>query len=118
MDGDPKTVPVDPENPGHELPGERDRFGLEIVPEAEVPQHLEERAVPTTSADNLDVHGAEAFLDRHRSGPWSLLVSEEVRLEGHHPGDSEEDRRIARDEARGRHVLVAAIGEVARERLS
>ena len=75
VDGDPQPVAVDAEDLGHQLPGEGDGLGLEVVAEAEVAQHLEERAVPVGGADDVDVVGAETFLHRGGPGPGRDLVA-------------------------------------------
>ena len=49
-----------------ELPGPVDRLALEVVAEAEVAQHLEERLVERGPADVLDVAGADALLAGRR----------------------------------------------------
>ena len=54
----------DLERPGQELPRPVDRLALEVIAEAEIPQHLEERLVERGLADVLDVAGAQAFLAR------------------------------------------------------
>ena len=76
-------------------------LSLEVVTEAEVAQHLEERAVGDV-ADIVDVFGAETLLaGRHRAarGRGAIL---EVRLERHHSGDGEEQGRVFGDERVGR----------------
>ena len=107
VDGHPQPVAVDAQDLGDELPGEGDGVGLEVVAEAEVPQHLEEGAVAQRGADDVDVDGAEALLHRRGPRPRRHLVAQEERLEGHHPGDGEQDRGVVRDEARRRHGGVA-----------
>ena len=68
MDGDPQPVRCDAEivRTGDKLPGERDRFALEVVAEGEVAQHFEEGMVPLGVADLLEVvvlaAGANALL--------------------------------------------------------
>ena len=113
--GHPEAIAVEAEDLGEELPGHRDGVRLEVVPEAEVAEHLEEGAVVGVGADDVDVGRAEALLNRGCPGPRRRLLAQEVRLEGHHAGDREEDRRIVRDEAGRRDDHVAPIGEVARE---
>ncbi len=113
--GDPEPVAVEAEDLGEQLPGHRDGLGLEVVPEAEVAQHLEEGAVVGVGADDLDVGGAEALLDGGGPGPGRRLVAHEVRLERHHARDGEEDRGVVRDEAGGGDDAVAPLGEEARE---
>ena len=58
-----------PEDLGDQLPGEGDGVGLEVVTEAEVAEHLEERAVPVGGPDDVDVDGTEALLHRRGPGP-------------------------------------------------
>src|SRR5262249_19332801 len=64
---DPEAVAVQAEGPGEELPGEGDGAFFEIVAEAEVPEHLEEREVPGRPPDEVDVvvlaADAHALLD-------------------------------------------------------
>ena len=112
---DPEAVAVEAEDLGEELPGHGDGVGLEVVPEAEVAQHLEEGAVVGVGADDLDVGGAEALLDGGGPGPGRRLLAQEVRLERHHARDGEEDRGVVRDQAGRRDDGVAAVGEEARE---
>ena len=111
VDGDPQPVAVDAEHLGDQLPGVRDGLGLEVVAEAEVAEHLEERAVALGGADDVDVHGAEALLHRCGPAPGRDLVAEEERLEGHHAGDGEQHRGVVGDEAGRRHHGVAPLRE-------
>jgi hypothetical protein len=46
-----------------ELAGELDRALLEVLPEREVPEHLEEREVVPVEADLVDVDGRKHFCD-------------------------------------------------------
>ena len=66
----------DLEDRGQEFPGPVDRLALEVVTEAEVAQHLEERHVARGLADVLDVAGANALLARGRAfeagSPWPM----------------------------------------------
>src|SRR5213596_3141278 len=55
FDGDPIWVTVEPAHLGEELPRPRDRFGLEVLTEAPVAEHLEEREVPAGAAQFIDV---------------------------------------------------------------
>ena len=88
-----------PELLGHELPGESDRVALEVIAEAEVAEHLEERVVAGGMTDLLEVvmlsAGAHALLHGRRaaSARW-LLLSKKNFLELHHPGVGEHERRI------------------------
>ncbi len=97
--GDPQALPVQSEDTGHQLPGEGDGFGLEVVAEAEVAQHLEEGAVAVGGAHDVDVHRAEAFLHRGGPRPGRRLVAQEEGLEGDHPGDGEQHGGVVGNEA-------------------
>ena len=96
--GHPQPVVVDAVPLRDELVGPGDRVALEVVPEAEVPEHLEEREVAGVVPDVLDVGGAHAFLARRCADEWRLLVSEEVRHELIHPGVRQEQSGHRRDE--------------------
>ena len=93
---DPEPVAVEPEHLGHQLPGQRDGVGLEVVAEAEVAQHLEEAEVAGRAPDELDVvvlaPDAHALL--HRRGPRvrRRLLAQEVRHELVHPRVGEQRR--------------------------
>ncbi len=113
--GDPEAVAVEAEDLGEQLPGQRDGVGLEVVAEAEVPQHLEEGAVVGVGADDVDVGRAEALLDRGGPGPGRRLLAQEVGLEGDHARDGEEHRGVVRDQAGRRDDGVTPVGEEARE---
>ena len=79
---------------GQELPGPVDRLALEIVAEAEVAQHLEERVVVGGAADVVDVAGAQAFLAGRGPGELQLAAAEEVVLELVHAGRREQHRGV------------------------
>jgi hypothetical protein len=104
---DPDALRVELEDRGGELPGQRDGVGLEVVPEREVAQHLEERQVTGRRPDDVDVGGAEALLDGRGPRPRRLLLPQHVGLELHHAGRGEEQRRVVGDEARRRQRGVA-----------
>ena len=71
-----------------ELPGPLDGFGLEVIAEAEVAEHLEEGEVTARAADLVEVvvlaAGPHALLDGRRPAVGRLLVTDEVGLERHH----------------------------------
>jgi hypothetical protein len=103
VDGDPDAVRVEAVaagvlRPGDQVPGVLDRPGLEVVAEGEVPGHLEERVVPGGLADLVDVTGAHALLDRRGTRVRRRRVTQEVRLELHHPRVHEQQRRVVQDE--------------------
>ncbi len=114
--GHPHPLGVDAQHLGRELPGQWDRPLLEVVAEAEVPEHLEERVVTGRDADEVDVDGPEALLHRSGAGPGGLVLAGEVRLERDHAGDGEQHRGVPWNQAGRRHELVAPIGEEPEER--
>ena len=63
----------------------------------------------------LDVEGAHTLLHarRARVGRWRL--SEEVRLEGHHAGVDEQQRRVVKEQGSRGNDLVAALREELQE---
>src|SRR5256886_2604894 len=76
--GHPQPTGVDAVPLGDELVGPGERVALEGVPEAEVPEHLEERQMAGVVPDVLDVGGAHALLAGCRPGEGRLLVSEAI----------------------------------------
>ena len=82
------------EDLAQELPGPVDRLALEVVAEAEVAQHLEERLVERGLADVLDVAGAQAFLAGGGAREARVAQAHELALELVHPGGREEHRRV------------------------
>src|SRR6266581_4382570 len=77
-----------------EIPRQFDCALLEVIAEAEVAVHLEERAVPGGLADLFDVLRANAFLDAGRALPRCCQLPGEVRHELHHAGVDEQQVRI------------------------
>ena len=102
-DGDPDPLRVHPEALGRELPAPGDRLGLEVVAEAPVAEHLEEGEVAGGVADLLDVGRAEAFLHVGEARRRRLFATQEVGLEGLHPGRGQQHRGVVdRGNERGR----------------
>ena len=116
VDGDPEPVSLEPERLRQQGPCHLDGTFLEVVPEAEVPEHLEERAVSCGGADDVDIHRPEALLHRCRTRERRLLLAHEVRLERHHASDREQDARIVRDQACRRDDRVVALSEEVQKR--
>ena len=116
VDGRREALAGDPEVAGQEVPGAVDRVALEVVAEAEVAEHLEERVVARRPADLLEVvvlagHPQAALVV---DGPVvaPLLGAGQGVLELDHPRVREEERLVAaRHEAGARHHRVAALGE-------
>ena len=79
---------------GQELPGPEDGFAFEVVAEAEVAQHFEERMVVGRAADVIDVARAEAFLAGRGPREVELAAAEEVVLELVHAGRREQHGRV------------------------
>ena len=105
---------------GEEVPAELDRLLLEVVPEGEVAEHLEEGVVSRGHAHVLEVvvlsAGPHALLGRGRAGVVPLLAPEEHVLELVHPRVREEQRGIVLGhERRALHDAVPALLEVAEE---
>jgi hypothetical protein len=103
-----------------QLPRVADRVALEIIAEAEVAQHLEERVVARRVADVLQVvvlaARAHAALRRGRALVRPLLEAQEHVLELNHARVGEQQRRIVRrHEGRARHERVPLRDEVVEE---
>src|SRR5690606_8952355 len=121
VDRAPEPLRRQPELLRDELPRVADRFALEVIAEAEVTEHLEERVVARGIADVLEIvvlaAGADAALRARGTRDRALLAPEENVLELDHAGVREEQRRIVRGhERRARHDPMAAFLEVAEER--
>ena len=106
-----------------ELPRPRDRLALVVVAEAEVAEHLEERTVPSGTADALDIAlGAgypQAALHRHHARRRGRLLAQKDGHERLHPGDGEERRRhLVWNQARRRQQLVLLSDEEIDPRLT
>ena len=96
IDGDREFLggDVEPALRREELPRPVDRLALEIVAEAEVPQHLEERVVAGGPPDVVDVAGPQTLLASGRLREVELALAEEVILELVHAGRREQHRGI------------------------
>ena len=111
IDSDQQLVLRDAEIPGQQLPCEGDGVGLEVIAEAEIPQHLEEGMMARRIADIVQIvmlaARAHAFLRRGGALIIALLDPGEAVLELNHAGIGEHQRRIvARHQRRGGHDLV------------
>ncbi len=93
IDGDPQPVLLQLEDFGQQLPGVGDGVALEVIPEAEVAQHLEEGVVACGITDVLEVivlaTGTHAFLRGGGAGVGPLVEAKEDVLELVHPGVGE-----------------------------
>ncbi len=120
VDGGPDAVAVETETAVGErvrgqLPGELDRAGLEVVAEAEVAVHLEERAVPGRLADLVDVQRPDALLHARGPRPGRLLLPHEVGHELHHPGHDEQQVGVVEGQRQARRDVVSVALEVPQE---
>ena len=122
-DGDPHPVPGEAHLTGEELPREDDRLALEVVAEAEVPEHLEEGVMAGGIPDVLEIvvlaPGPDAALGGDRAGVRTRVRSEKHVLELDHARIGEEQRRIvSRHERAARNHLVPAFPEVVEKGLA
>ena len=112
VDGDPQLVLGQPIDTGQQFPGVLDGVTLEIVAEAEVAQHLEERMVPGRIANVFQVVVLAARAHAALRGGGALVgarvTPEEHVLELHHSRIGEQERRVvARHERGGTHPRMA-----------
>ncbi len=103
-----------------ELPGELDRLVLEVLPEREVAEHLEEREVVAVEAYLVDVRGAKALLDGRQQRRRRRLAAEEEGHQRLHPRRRQQGRSIvgARDQRSRRVALVPLRLEEGQEALA
>ena len=84
VDAHPDAIPIELQPLLDELGRERDRALLEVLPEREVAQHLEEREVVGVETDDVDVRCPEYLLRRRRQQRgWRLETEEERHLRLH-----------------------------------
>jgi hypothetical protein len=118
VDRDPQLGFLEPETAlghglGDQLPRQRNGQLLEIVTEGEVAAHLEERSVPRGLADLVDIDGADDLLHARRARERRRRDAQEVRLERHHPGVDQQQRRVVGDQRRRGHDGMPALLEEA-----
>ena len=108
VDGRPQLLRRQAVDLGQQLPRVADRVALEIVAEAEVAEHLEERVVARRVADVLEIvvlaAGAHAALRRRRAHVGPLVDAEEHVLELDHARIDEQQRRIVAGHERRRRA--------------
>jgi len=83
--GDPDVRLREAEPVPAQVPGELDRFALEVVAEGEVAEHLEEREMPSGHPDDLDVRCAKTLLTRRDARMRRPFGAEKVGLQRMHP---------------------------------
>jgi hypothetical protein len=122
VDRDPQLVlgQAQPLLGGQEGPGVGDRVALEIITEAEVAEHFEERVMPRRVADIFQVvvlaAGAHALLAADRAGIGPLFLAQEAVLELVHARVGEQQGRVvARDQGAGGDTGVALLFEETKE---
>ena len=120
-DRDLEPLRVEAELLRQELPAEGDGLLLEVVPEGEVAEHLEEGVVAGGLAHVLEVvvlaAGPDALLGGGRAGVVAPLPSQEDVLELVHAGVGEEQGRVALGHQGGAaHHAVPPLLEVLQER--
>ncbi len=79
MNRHPHPLPIELHVLLDELAGELDRAFLVVLPEREVPEHLEERQVMPVEPDLVDVDGPEDFLRQRGQRRGRRLQAEEER---------------------------------------
>ena len=104
-----------------QVPGQLDGVVLEVIPEREVAEHLEERVMPQGGPDVVEIvmlaADAHALLRRRRARVVALLAAQEHVLELVHPGVREEQGRIvAGQQGTAGDAAVAVLLEVVQER--
>ena len=122
-DGDPQTICFDPPDFCEKLPRPGNGIALEVIAEAEVSEHLEERMVTRGSAHVVEIvvlaRYPQALLDRGRAQVWCGLRAREVVLKRHHSRVDEVERGVVLgNEGCTRHDPVPLGFEEAEEGLS
>src|SRR4029079_9381143 len=120
VDGRPDSIPVELHVLGDELARELDRPLLEVLPEREVAEHLEEREVVPVEADLVDVDCPKDLLREGRQKRGRRLLAEEERHLRLHSRCDEERRVVirARDERVRRATEMAPFLEEREEALT
>ncbi len=118
--GEPQPGRVELQRAREEIPGEADGIALEIVPEGEVSEHLEERVVPRRIAHVLQIvvlaPRADATLAGCRPHVVAAVLPQKHILELDHTGVGEQQRRVIPGDERARgHDRMAALTEKLQE---
>ena len=120
VDGDVEAVGVEAPAVDEQLPGPGDGLALEVVPEAPVAEHLEERMVVRVEADLVEVvvlaGDAQALLSvRHADVRAGARPEKDVLERVHARVDEQQCRVVLRDDGRAGHDLVAFLAEEGEE---
>ena len=86
---------------------------LEIIAEAEVPEHLEKRVVVSRSAHVIDIAGPQALLAGRGPGEFEFAATEKMVLELVHSGRGKQHRGIP---PRHQHIARAALASLGFEK--
>ena len=119
-DAEPEPRRVHPELPNQQFHGKADRVRLEVVPEGEVPEHLEEGVVASGLADLVEIvvlaSGTDTLLGRRRTSIVAPLCAEKDILELVHPCvDEEQGWIVGRQERRRLDDLVPLSRKIVEE---
>jgi hypothetical protein len=93
-DADPAPLRVELQMVEDELPGELDRAVLEVLPEREVAEHLEEGQVAAVKPHLVDVLRPKALLHGRQQRRRRLLAAEEERHQRLHAGGRQQGRAV------------------------
>src|ERR1043165_1033080 len=123
VNGEPQTVRIQFQNVDEQVPRVTDRVLLEVIAEGKIAEHLEERVMPRSFSDFIEVvvlaAGANALLRRCRAHVVALLAPEKSVFELIHARVSEQERRIVRGQKRrGAHAHVAVLLEIFQKNLA
>jgi len=121
--GDPQLGRVELVDFGQQLPAEADGIALEVVAEAEIAQHFEERVMARGASDVLEVvvfaRHAQALLAGGGAAGADVLFAQKDAFKLHHPGVGEQQRGILlRHQRRTGQHLVPVFRKVIEKRLA
>ena len=112
-----KTVAARRHRVGQQRPGQFDGPALEVIAEGEVARHLKEGVVPGGDSNFVDIRGADALLDAHRSVERRCALAQEEGHELHHAGVDEQQVGIVEDHRGTGHLGVTGADEMIQEPL-
>ena len=90
-----------------QIPREVNSAFFEVITEGEITIHLEEGTVTGRATDVVDIVRTNALLNGCSPGPRSRFNTGDVRNEGHHTSDGEQNRRLRRHQRNGWTNLVS-----------